>query len=58
MAVTKGTTSLASETSTLKVGDDAPDFELHSHLGGNVKLSQLRGKNVVIAFYPAAWTAV
>ncbi len=58
MAVTKGTTSLASETTALKVGDEAPDFELRSHLGSNVKLSQLRGKNVVIAFYPAAWTPV
>ena len=58
MAVTKGTTSLASETSALKVGDEAPDFELKSHLGSSVKLSQMRGKNVVIAFYPAAWTPV
>jgi peroxiredoxin len=58
MAVTKGTTSLASETRTLKVGDSAPDFELRSHLGGTVRLSALRGKNVVLAFYPAAWTPV
>ena len=58
MAVSKGTTSLASETSVLKVGDEAPDFELRSHLGDNVELSQMRGKNVVIAFYPAAWTSV
>jgi peroxiredoxin len=57
MAVTKGTTSLASETPTLKVGDEAPDFELRSHLGGTLQLSSLRGKNVVLAFYPAAWTA-
>ncbi len=58
MAVTKGTTSLASETPTLKVGDEAPDFELKIHLGGNVKLSAMRGKNVVLVFYPAAWTPV
>ena len=58
MAVTKGTTSLASETSALKVGDEAPDFELRSHLGDIVQLGQMRGKNVVIAFYPAAWTSV
>jgi peroxiredoxin len=58
MAVTKGTTSQASETSTLKVGDQAPDFELPSHLGGKVKLSAMRGKHIVIAFYPAAWTPV
>jgi peroxiredoxin len=58
MAVNKGRTSLASETPTLKVGDGAPDFELRSHLGSNVKLSGLRGKNVVLAFYVAAWTPV
>ena len=58
MAVTKGTNSLASETSTLEVGDQAPDFKLRSHLGSEVSLSSLRGKNVVIAFYPAAWTPV
>ena len=58
MAVTKGTTSLASETSTLKVGADAPDFSLKSHLGSDVKLSAMRGTNVVLAFYPASWTPV
>jgi peroxiredoxin len=58
MEVTKGTTSLASQTDRLKVGDEAPDFELRSHLGDVIRLSQMRGKNVVIAFYPAAWTAV
>ncbi len=44
----------------LQVGDNAPDFELASHLekGKKVKLSDLRGNNVVIAFFPLAWTAV
>jgi peroxiredoxin len=58
MTVTQGTVSLTSETSALKVGDEAPDFELPSHLGDNVRLSQMRGKNVVIAFYPASWTSI
>ena len=58
MAVRKDTISRASGTSPLKVGDAAPDFELKSHLGADVKLSQMRGKNVVLAFYTAAWTAV
>ena len=41
----------------LKVGDTAPDFELTSTAGGKAKLSDFRGKkNVVLAFYPAAFT--
>jgi peroxiredoxin len=41
----------------LKVGDEAPDFTLRSTQGGMVKLSDFRGKNVVVlAFYPAAFT--
>jgi len=43
----------------LKVGDEAPDFELRSHRGGTVRLSDFRGKkNVVVAFHPLAFTPV
>jgi peroxiredoxin len=43
----------------LKVGDIAPDFELRTHKGGTVKLSDFRGKkNVVLAFHPLAFTPV
>jgi hypothetical protein len=38
-------------SSALEVGDKAPDFELESTKGGKVKLSSLRGKNVLINFY-------
>lgn len=43
----------------LKPGDSAPDFELRSHRGGTVKLSDFRAKkNVVVAFHPLAFTPV
>ena len=35
----------------LQVGDKAPDFELDSTKGGKLKLSSLKGKNVLINFY-------
>lgn len=37
----------------LEVGQKAPDFELESTKGGKLKLSSLRGKNVLINFYRA-----
>lgn len=37
---------------TLKEGDQAPDFNAHSSDGKTVRLSDLRGKNVVLYFYP------
>jgi len=41
----------------LKVGDEAPDFTLPDTNNKPVKLSDFRGKkNVVLAFFPAAFT--
>jgi peroxiredoxin Q/BCP len=36
----------------LEVGDTAPDFELGSDTGDPVRLSHLRGKKVILYFYP------
>jgi peroxiredoxin Q/BCP len=36
----------------LKEGDKAPDFAAPSSAGGLVSLSELKGKNVVLYFYP------
>ena len=58
MAIQKGRSSVASATRTLKVGDPAPEIALRAHNGEEFKLSALRGKNVVLAFYPFAFTAV
>jgi peroxiredoxin Q/BCP len=36
----------------IKEGDPAPDFTLASDTGAEVTLSSLRGKPVVLYFYP------
>jgi peroxiredoxin Q/BCP len=41
----------------LKVGDQAPDFTLKASDGQTYSLSKLRGKNVVLAWFPKAFTA-
>ncbi|GIG22807.1 peroxiredoxin [Cellulomonas chitinilytica] len=40
----------------LAVGDLAPDFTLPTADGGSVTLSDLRGRHVIVYFYPAAMT--
>jgi peroxiredoxin len=42
----------------ISVGQLAPDFTLASHLDKDVTLSDLRGKNVVLVFFPLAWTPI
>jgi peroxiredoxin len=50
-------TTPVAPTTTLKVGDTAPDFTLTDTTGQKVKLSDFRSKNnVVLAFYIFAFT--
>lgn len=39
-------------TDLLNVGDKAPDFSLPTDGGGTLSLKKLKGKNVVLYFYP------
>jgi peroxiredoxin len=41
---------------SLQIGQQAPDFSLPSHLDRDVRLSEYRGRNVVLAFFPLAFT--
>ena len=46
-----------SDAPRLSPGDPAPDFTLTDDAGTEVTLSDLRGRKVVVYFYPAAMTA-
>ena len=46
----------ATTTGMPSVGSVAPDFRLPSTSGSEVTLSGLRGKNVLLAFFPLAFT--
>jgi thioredoxin-dependent peroxiredoxin len=41
----------------LKVGDKAPDFTLQGTDGKTYSLSELKGRTVVLAWFPKAFTA-
>ncbi len=43
-------------TTRLQPGDQAPDFTLPADDGSEVSLSDLRGRRVIVYFYPAAMT--
>ena len=47
-------TSVSAE---LSVGDVAPDFTLTGSDGNQYTLSEMRGKHVVVAFFPKAYTS-
>jgi peroxiredoxin len=42
----------------LRSGTNAPDFTLHATPDQDLTLSDLKGQPVILAFYPADWSAV
>jgi peroxiredoxin Q/BCP len=53
LACSVSTMALAQE---LKVGDKAPDFKLPGSDGKTYSLADLKGKAVVLAWFPKAFT--
>jgi len=49
---------MAESRTQLKKGDMAPDFVLRDQGGKEFKLSDFRGKKVLLSFHPLAWTRV
>jgi AhpC/TSA family protein len=48
--------ALHEEIDMVKVGDVAPSFKAKNHKGQDVELGKLKGKTVVLWFYPRADT--
>lgn len=44
------------ERKMLEPGSEAPDFEVTAHDGSKVRLSDYRGRKVILWFYPKADT--
>jgi peroxiredoxin len=42
----------------VKVGDSAPDLALKDQAGNVIRLTDLKGKKVLLSFHPLAWTRV
>jgi peroxiredoxin len=55
---TKGISVTDTDNSLIKPGATAPEFALPSGRDRTVKLSQFRGRPVVLVFYPADWSPV
>src|ERR1035437_10332399 len=57
LAIITSFVSCSAQDITLKEGDIAPDFKLMSDEGKWVQLSDFKGKNVVLYFYPKDQTS-
>jgi mycoredoxin-dependent peroxiredoxin len=42
----------------VEIGSEAPDFKLRDENGEELTLSSLRGRNVVLVFYPLAFSSI
>ncbi len=51
-----GLAGLGGAPQMLNVGDRAPDFTAQTHEGKEVRLSEFRGRNLILWFYPKADT--
>ena len=57
LLATSGIGTKAAMADELKVGDQAPDFSLPGSDGKTYSLSQFKGKTVVLAWFPKAFTS-
>ncbi|WP_241237998.1 redoxin domain-containing protein [Pseudoflavitalea rhizosphaerae] len=57
-SITQSTIVTQKNNSMLPRGTTAPDFELYSTPDQKLKLSDLKNKKVILAFYPADWSPV
>jgi peroxiredoxin len=49
---------MAEKVGVIKLGSVAPDFTLKDHNGVDFRLSESKGKRVILSFHPLAWTRV
>ena len=56
VSVAFSTLVIGQSAAVLKVGDVAPDFTLPASDGRTYTLSELRGRHVVLAWFPKAFT--
>jgi peroxiredoxin Q/BCP len=57
LSITASAQGLVPGQPDLKIGDAAPDFTLQASDGQTYSLSKLRGRYVVLAWFPKAFTA-
>lgn len=53
-----GTVDSTAVSAVPRVGQQAPDFTLANQYGEPVRLSDFRGRNVVVVFYPFAFSGI